>query len=255
MGLLIELVFRLVFEIPLLRTIALTIVPALLLLRYVRSKDRLEPEPPKLIWSLVGLGGLSIIPAVLLELGGSAVLTRGADTESIAFRVIYWFVVVGLSEELCKYVMLRLRTWKSPEYNCLFDGMVYAVAVSAGFALVENVIYLIRYGASVVFIRAIVSIPAHICFSVFMGVWYSAAKKYQLQGDTAKMRRSRILAVALPALTHGLFDLIADSADVGLGLVIFGAYVIAMFIVSWRLIKKLAERDEYIRSQGMIPGA
>ena len=49
MGFIIELLFRLVFEVPLLRTVALTIVPALLLLWYVRSKDRLEPEPPKLL--------------------------------------------------------------------------------------------------------------------------------------------------------------------------------------------------------------
>ena len=255
MGLIIGLVFRLFFELPLLRTIALTIVPALLLLRYVRSKDRLEPEPPKLIWSLVGLGGLSIIPAVLLEMGGSAILIQAADTDSVLYRVIYWFVVVGLSEELSKYVMLRLRTWKSPDYNCLFDGMVYAVAVSAGFALVENVIYLFRYGASVVFIRAVVSIPAHICFSVFMGVWYSAAKKYQIQGVPGRMRRCRRLAVLLPALTHGLFDLIADSSDVGFGLIIFGAYVIAMFIVSWRLIKKLASEDAFIHPYGSASGA
>ena len=251
MGFIIELLFRLVFEVPLLRTVALTIVPALLLLWYVRSKDRLEPEPPKLIWSLVGLGMLSILPALALELGGTYLLTQVADTDTMLFDVLNWFVVVGLSEEFCKYFMLRLRTRKEKEFNCLYDGLVYAVAVSAGFALAENITYVLHYGPSVAFIRAVVSIPAHICFSVFMGAWYGAARKYELKGDAAMTRRSRLMCVLIPALTHGLFDLIADSTDVGGGLIIFGVYVIAMFIIAWRLMKKLAESDEFLPSHGI----
>ena len=45
------------------------------------------------------------------------------------------YVIVGLGEEFSKYVSLRLYTWRSREFNCLYDGMVYAAAVAAGFAL------------------------------------------------------------------------------------------------------------------------
>ena len=43
MSLLIELLFGLIFSVPALRMIILAVVPALLLLLYVRRKDRLEP--------------------------------------------------------------------------------------------------------------------------------------------------------------------------------------------------------------------
>ena len=243
MDFVLELLFYLVLNTPLLRTVLLTIVPALLLLRYVRRKDRLEPEPPKLIWSLVGLGAASTVPAILLETIGILLLSKAVDTDSVLFTVLQYVLVVGLAEESSKYLMLRLRTWKNPEFNCLFDGLVYAVAVSAGFALLENVLYLIRYGSSVVFLRAVVSIPAHICFSVFMGAWYSAAKKYEKWGNPQKMRRCRRLAVAVPAAAHGLFDTMAAFADSGFGILAFAVYVIAMFIVSWRMLKKLSEKD------------
>ena len=57
-----------------------------------------------------------------------------------------YFVVVAISEEGFKYVLLKKRTWKSREFNCEFDGVVYAVFVSLGFALWENIFYVLSYG-------------------------------------------------------------------------------------------------------------
>ena len=249
MEFLLELLFQFVFEIPILRAILLAVVPALLLLLYVRRKDRLEVEPPKLIWQLVGLGALAVVAASVLELAGLFLLTRVLDTKSFLFQALQWFVVVGAGEELCKYFMLRRRTWKEPAFNCTFDALVYAVAVSAGFALAENILYVFRYGFGVVFIRAIVSIPAHICFSVFMGAWYRAAKIATLEHQPDKARRASWLAVLVPALAHGAFDFIASNTDSGAMTVVFIIYVVAMFIVSWRLLKKLADEDAYLQEK------
>ena len=243
MDIVFELLFHLVFGVPILRTVVFTIAPALLLLHYVRRKDSVEKESPKLIWSLVGLGALSTALAYILESVGGAGLSWIVDSGSGAFNFLYYFVVVGLAEEASKYFVMSKRTWKNPEFDCLFDGLVYAVAVSAGFALLENVLYLFRYGSSVVFIRAIVSIPAHICFAIFMGTWYSSAKKYEKWGNKQQVRTCKVLAVAVPAAAHGFFDIITDFLDTGAGMLIFGIYVIAMFITSWRMMKRMAAKD------------
>ena len=124
--------------------------------------------------------------------------------------------------------------------------MVYAVAVSAGFALAENILYLLRYGTSVLLLRGIVSIPAHICFSVFMGTWYGVAKKYEYAGDAQKVRLAKIFCIAVPALAHGLFDYIASNTDSGGVIALFILFVIAMFVVCWRLIKRISENDEFL---------
>ena len=205
MSLLIELLFGLIFSVPALRMIILAVVPALLLLLYVRRKDRLEPEPAKLVWTLVGFGAGAVLLAMVLEYAGLFVLTRFFASETLFFQVLQWFIVVGIGEELSKYIMLRWKTWNHEAFNCTFDAMVYAVAVSAGFALAENIMYMIRYGGGVLFIRAIVSIPAHICFSVFMGAWYSAARKYALAGEPKKSKYAACLSVLVPALAHGAF--------------------------------------------------
>ena len=246
MALLIELLFQLVFSLPILRMILLAVLPALLLLWYVRKKDRLEAEPPGLIWTLVGFGAASVILAMALETAGLFVLTKVSSRSAILFQLLQWFLVVGVGEELSKYIVLRWRTWYNNAFNCTFDAMVYAVAVSAGFALAENIMYMFRYGGSVLFVRGIVSIPAHICFSVFMGVFYGAAKKYELAGESANAKRASVLAVMVPALAHGAFDFIATNTANGGMTAIFIIYVAAMFIFCWRLVKRMSEADAYM---------
>ena len=106
--------------------------------------------------------------------------------------------------------------------------------------------YMIRYGGGVLFIRAIVSIPAHICFSVFMGAWYSAARKYALAGEPKKSKYATCLSVLVPALAHGAFDFIATNTSQNGVTAVFVIYIIAMFTVCWRLVKRLSENDAYM---------
>ena len=44
------------------------LAPAVLLFFYIRKKDKIEPEPMKMLLQLVGLGALSTIPAIIIEL-------------------------------------------------------------------------------------------------------------------------------------------------------------------------------------------
>ena len=44
------------------------LAPAVLLFFYIRKKDKTEPEPMKMLLQLVGLGALSTIPAIIIEL-------------------------------------------------------------------------------------------------------------------------------------------------------------------------------------------
>ena len=246
MGELIGLLFYMVLSLPLVRTLALTLVPALALLAYVRKKDWLEPEPPKLVWGLFGLGVLSVIPAFFLELGALYVLSLWLDRESLVFRLIQWFLVVGLAEEGSKYAMLYKKTWKHPAFNCTFDAVVYAVAVSAGFALAENITYLINYGSSAMLIRALVSVPAHICFAVLMGSWYGSAKRLNTWEQPEKSRSARRLALLVPVLAHGLYDLIVSGVNSGEAVALFIIFVAVMFLVCFLRVRKLSNTDEYI---------
>ena len=231
------------FGAPSLLLIILAVAPAIALLLYIYKLDKLEKEPVPMIIKLVGLGIVSTFLAVLTERLGFFILERlFYDTESLLCRILMYFIVVGLSEEGFKYLVLKFTTWKNAEFNCKFDGVVYAVAVSLGFALWENIQYVAAYGVSTALIRAVTAIPGHACFGVIMGGWYGLAKRKQMQNWDSASRLARVLAVIVPTVVHGAYDFVATS---NLESIHFIMFVVIMILVCFFTIKKLAADDKY----------
>ncbi len=230
--------------------VILAIGPAIALMVYVYRHDRLEPESLKLLITLAILGVVATFFASLTEALGLGILgTHYGDEPDTLGRILLYFVVVGLSEEGIKYLLMRWRTWKNPEFNCSYDGVVYAVCVSLGFAVAENIQYILRFGISTAFIRAVTAIPGHACFAIFMGAWYGLAKRYDYAGDKSFSRVCRIMAVVFPVLLHGAYDYIATMTS-PLGTLAFLAFIAVLFFVSFRMVKKLSANDRYIDGSG-----
>ena len=162
--------------------IAAAVIPAVFLLVHVYRADKLEKEPAPLLISLVLYGIAATFIALLLERFGSWLLGQYFPENSTPYNVLMYFGVVAFSEEGAKYFLLKRRTWNSAAFNCQFDGVVYAVFVSLGFALWENISYVLMYGLSTALVRAVTAVPGHACFGVFMGVWYGLAKRLHGQG-------------------------------------------------------------------------
>jgi RsiW-degrading membrane proteinase PrsW (M82 family) len=141
--------------------IAAAVLPAMVLLIYVYRKDVTEKEPGNLLFNLLLLGALSTVFASMTELLGQHVLDSISFESETMKNAILYFIVVALSEEGFKYLLLRYRTWKEPNFNCTFDGVVYAVFVSMGFAIIENIKYVFAYGLGTALIRAVTAIPGH----------------------------------------------------------------------------------------------
>ena len=156
---------------------AAAIIPAVVLLIKVYQADRLEKEPVSLILSLVFFGVLSTAIAMVLEQVCTAVLGSYLPEGSVAYNAVLYFGIVAFSEEGAKYLLLKKRTWRDINFNCQFDGVVYGVSVSLGFALWENLGYVAMYGFGTALVRAVTAVPGHACFGVFMGAWYGMAKR------------------------------------------------------------------------------
>jgi len=220
------------------------VVPAIVLLSYVYKADRLEKEPEHFIRHLVIMGIVSTFIAVMLEQLGTGILNFLFDKNSLIYQILLYFVVVGLSEEASKFTVLDKQTWNSPYFNCKFDGVIYAVSISLGFALWENIKYVLLYGFKTALLRAITAVPGHACFGVFMGIWYGLAKRCELQGDFKTSKSCRRLCIIMPAAIHGLYDFIAA---VSTSTLVFAVFVIVMFAVSYLLIRRLSNNDGYLR--------
>ena len=114
--------------------------------------------------------------------------------------------------------------------------------VSLGFAAYENIQYVMSYGLSVALPRALLAVPGHMGFAVFMGVFYGRAKlRFDLgdkPGCKANLRAGYLIAVFL----HGLYDACAMSGT-ALATVAFVVFVVVMYLVVFRLIRRESLQD------------
>lgn len=226
--------------------IAAAIIPAIVLLVKVYRSDKLEKESPLFIVRLVISGIISTFFALISERLFSAILNRTVEYGTTLYNVILYFFIVAISEELAKYVLLRKRTWNNPEFDCQFDGVVYAVAVSLGFALWENISYVTMYGFGTALIRAVTAIPGHACFGVFMGVFYGLAKSNDYIGNKNLSSFYNVMAVVVPVLLHGAYDYIASMETTSSSSWYFIVFVLILFVVSLILVSKMSKNDRYI---------
>ena len=221
------------------------VIPAIGLMIYVYKADHLEKESPAMLWRLVIGGVLSSLIALVAERVFSLLLNITVSSASAAYNIILYFIIVAFSEEGAKYFMLRRRSWRSPEFNCQYDGVVYAVFVSLGFAIWENISYVLSYGFATAIVRAVTAIPGHACFGVFMGVFYALAKRYSLSNQKELCTLFSVLAVVIPGLLHGTYDYIATKETSSLNWV-FIVFVLILFAVSFLLIRKVSRADKFL---------
>lgn len=221
------------------------IAPAIFLIVKVYRADRLEKEPVGLLVLLVVLGIVSAFGAIVLEMVGEWILDGFLYYNSLLYKLIYYFVIIAGSEELVKFVMLKLGSYKKSAFNCMFDAIVYAVAVSLGFALFENILYVMDSGWSVALLRAVTAIPGHACFGVFMGVWYGYAKHSLVTNDKRMEKICLWMSVVIPIVIHGLYDFVL-SMNTSLVLVIFIVFVAILFMTTVGVVKSVAKDDFYM---------
>jgi RsiW-degrading membrane proteinase PrsW (M82 family) len=202
-------------------------------------EDRHEREP---VW-MVGLafvwGMLAIYPALFLE---DRLLPQGvAPEDALALRALAMLAVVGPVEELCKFSAVRLPIYRHAHFNEPMDGIVYAVAASAGFAFAENLMFM-QGTPEVIWARGPAATMAHILFA---GFWGSALGFTKPMADRRLARRTVALGFLLAALTHGLYDLAYFTADRELPPLAARAVMAALMLASFVILRVQIRRAHH----------
>lgn len=207
--------------------LALAVAPGCAIVFYIYWKDKYDREPLKYLVISFFLGMLCIIPAIFIQLGLQPSLKHYFPNNSISYFSLLAFIVVALSEELCKFVALRLYAYPHREFDEPFDGITYSVMIGMGFATLENIEYVLNYGFATGVIRMFMSVPAHATFAVLMGYYMGLAKF-----DRKHSLRHMLRGLLLSTFFHGAFDFflfLQDSPQVtryvSNGLLISGAVV------------------------------
>lgn len=180
-------------------------IPALVAMWLVDRLDRKRPEPASTRRLVAFAGMLSVIPAFFLEryLGGdlAAAIEPQYTYQGASFNA---FVVAAGVEEACKVSVIYWIVWRRPEFDERLDGIVYASRAGLGFALVENVGYLLNehslQGQLYTWVaRAVLAVPGHAMWTGMIG--YMAARR-RFDGKGLGLVGGYLLAVAF----HGAYD-------------------------------------------------
>ncbi|MFD0670453.1 glutamic-type intramembrane protease PrsW [Cohnella sp. GCM10027633] len=179
-----------------LSVLAAAIAPGIALLAYFYWKDRYDTEPLPMIAKLFLMGALIVLPVMIVQRGLTLMWGESPFTFS--------FVISAGVEEFFKWFVLYHIIFNHTEFDEPYDGIVYAVAVSLGFATLENVLYAFLQPSSFgsLMMRALLPVSGHALFGVFMG--YSLGKAKFSKGRAVRLHLS--LALLLPLLWHGLYD-------------------------------------------------
>lgn len=216
--------------------ILIALAPVFIILFYMYFRDKYEREPVGLLVKSLVAGILITVPVIFAEQWlteiGERLLTPG--------RQVLWsaFIVAGTTEEAFKFLALVLLIWTNKNFNERFDGIVYAVFVSLGFALVENILYVWDGGTTVGWIRALTAVPAHALFGVTMG-YYLALARFANDGMQVSYM---IRALLWPVILHGFYDycLMADHPVL---LLAFIPFVVYLWVQGFSKMRELSNQS------------
>lgn len=194
------------------------ILPSLTWLAYYLKKD-LHPEPKRMILTIFLWGAAITLPVFFIQIGLAALLAN-INFSSFITSVIYWFIVISLTEEIFKYLVVKLKVLNSPHLDEPLDVMLYMVITALGFAALENILYLfspvdqmtindlIARTLIVSFIRFIGATFLHALCSAILG-YFLALSFYEPKKKIKYIFYGLLLSVGL----HGFYDFSIMTID------------------------------------------
>ena len=174
------------------------IAPGLALLSYLYIKDHYGIEPFAVVFRAFLFGAILVFPIMFMQYVWQAEQITSSD-------LLTSFLMTGFLEEFFKWFIMYFMIYSHMSFDEPYDGIVYASAVSLGFATAENIFYLFANGVEFAFGRALLPVSSHCLFGIVMGYYYGKSKF-----GTGNGKWYLLLALILPILLHGMYDYILD---------------------------------------------
>ncbi|WP_102345750.1 glutamic-type intramembrane protease PrsW [Bacillus sp. Marseille-P3661] len=178
------------------------LAPGVALLCYFYLRDKYETEPISVVFRTFMFGALLVFPIMFIQYAFTAE----------GLLVPNWsnaYILSGLLEEFVKWFILYNTVYQHTVFNERYDGIVYGVAISLGFATIENILYLFANGIEFALGRALLPVSSHALFGVVMG-FYLGKGKFT---TTNHKKLWIVLSLILPIIFHGTYDFILLSIE------------------------------------------
>ncbi len=210
----------------------LALAPVIVILSYIYYRDKYNKEPFWLLFFLFVAGMFSVLPVLGVGYISDFFLRFFKGIYRVAYTA---FFQAAFIEEFWKLFFTLVIAWRAKAFDERFDGIVYAVTVSMGFAAVENVMYIFGSGVATGLLRIVTAVPAHAIFGISMGYYLGRAKF-----DVKYRGLFLLLAFVVPWLMHGIYDFLLMTGITWM-VVAFILFLILMYIYGFVRIKNLAK--------------
>ena len=185
------------------------IIPSVLIIIFFFFRDRFR-EPPKVVIITFILGFIFIFPLSSLNLLFDEFGSR-LQVSELGYDIYLHLFRAGFHEELYKYLILIFYCSRHTKFNEPMDAIVYGLAVSLGFSARENIDYLLNYEyyqVSYEYMAGIRIIPTimHATSSMIMALFLSKAIF-----TNQSVQQRLILALLIPALFHGIYNILVGQ--------------------------------------------
>lgn len=225
--------------------LVLAIAPSIALFLFFYARDRYEKEPvyPLLLTFLLGAGAMlcSLPTSRFLQ----ALLHWSPETQSLIWAFTGAVLVVGLSEEGWKFVVVRFYSYRQPEFDEPYDGIMYSVMTALGFATLENVLYVLAGGIRAGILRGLLAVPGHAFYGVLVGYFLGEAKFSPSSGRATLLA---LFGLGLAVLAHGLYDFMVFALDKRpLLLLVLPVFALLGWAVVFKATRRQAEQSPYGR--------
>lgn len=223
----------------------LCIIPVFILLWYIYIKDQFEKEPIYLLISLFIGGFIACLISIFLSILFKKYFPflhlpyNKMNIYQIIFKVLFTIVII---EESTKWIINYIITWRSKNFNYIYDSIVYATFVSLGFASLENILYGFNLNTNTItpiIMRGLISVPSHAVFGIFMGYYLGIAKNAITYKKFKKANKYKILSILIPLILHFIYNLLLIKNNFT-NYFIFFIYIILLFILAKQKINKIS---------------
>ncbi|WP_306301393.1 glutamic-type intramembrane protease PrsW [Thalassobacillus sp. C254] len=208
------------------------LAPAISLLVYFYLRNQYGSNMIGQVIKAFIIGVLLVFPVMVIQyaLEGEALITEPW------FKA---FVSAAFLEEFFQWFLLYFIAYRFGTLKNRYDGIVYAVSLSLGFAAAENVLYLMATGIDFAVGRAFLPVSSHALFGVVMG-YYLGSARFKVNDHVKKWL---FLALIIPVVLHGFFDLILLTINQYLFTSI-APFMIFLWWFALTKVKKANERTE-----------
>ncbi len=174
--------------------------------------DSLKPEPYANLKQVFIYGMLFAFPVAIVETILKNFFEMLGIKSILILNLINAFFIAALCEEYGKMKIVLNKVYKDAAFDEHVDGIVYSVMASMGFALVENILYILpsKDAITVGILRALTAVPMHAIATGIMG-YYIGLSIFQ---KSFKMREMYVLKGLLASIfIHGIYDFAAFTSE------------------------------------------